>query len=426
MSENTRNTFSRKSPRQLYAAVKERPRGANADLTSFFFRQGANLYVFSYEKDGLKKHTFIDTGDSQYRSQILSILLQNDIDPANIERIIITHRHPDHCGLADLLARESKAKILAHPNFRSFVEGEMSEQEQRWLANFDPSQLQGHDIEYLPQPKNGEARVISGVDFPILGEPIEIGEGGKLQILTCPESDLTHSPDQIIVLYSPNSYAGAYERTREELPSIDDILFSGDLWLMRGPMSSSGVGNILRHFRYGFHSMRNVMSGVNMLRRDPREQDARAKEALKRGFSLITVKPGHGKEFIGSRIIPQSLLADRDLLIELGYSLDTDKSILAGKDMAPKTAALREQAYVRFVKELLLWRELGYGLGKISELLVRIHEEQSGGGGLVEKDRKERRERLKETLARLKNDKAESEELRQLAESTLIEIRRIL
>ncbi len=426
MSTIKRDPFSRKSPRQPCAIVKERPRGANADLTSFFFHQGANLYVFSYEKEGLKRHTFIDTGDSRYRSQILSILPENDIDPANIERIIITHRHPDHCGLADLLARESDAKILAHPNFRSFVEGEISEHEQRWLADFDPSQLRRQDIKYLPQPKNGEARVIGAIDFPSLGEPIEIGEGGKLEILACPESNLTHSPDQIIVLYSPNSYARACERTAEDLQSIGDILFSGDLWLMRGPIFGSGVGHIIRHFRYAFHSMRDLIPGVNMLRRDPREQDARAKDALKRGFSLIRVKPGHGEEFIGSRIIPQSLLADRDILVELGHSLDADKSILRGKDVAPQIAALRERAYASFVKELLLWKEFGYSLGKISELLVRIYEEQSGGGGLVQKDRKERRERLKETLARLRDDEAESEQLRQLAGSALIGIRKIL
>jgi len=171
--------------------------------------------------------------------------------------------------------------------------------------------------------------------------------------------------------------------------------------------------------------MRDLVSVRGMLRRDPREQDAQAKEALKRGFCLIRVKPGHGEEFLGSRIIPSSLLADRDILIQLGYSLDRDKSILRSKDLAPKVATMREQAYTSFVEELLLWRELGYTSSEIGELLVRIYREQSGGGALVEEDRKERRERLKAMLARLKEDEAESGQLRQLAESTLSELKRL-
>ena len=34
--------------------------------------------------------TFIDAGDSRYQDLILSVLTENDIEPANIERIIIT------------------------------------------------------------------------------------------------------------------------------------------------------------------------------------------------------------------------------------------------------------------------------------------------------------------------------------------------
>jgi len=416
---------TRRSSGEPYRIVKERLNGTNTDLTDFFFHHGANVYVFSYEKEGVRRHTFIDTGDSQYRNQILPILIENDINPANIERIVITHRHPDHCGLADLLARESKAKILAHSNFGSFVEGEINQEERRWLGDLNPSQLKERDIEYLAQSERSELISISGVDFPSLIEPIEIGEVGKLVILACPESTQTHSPDQIIILYSPQGYPHTYDKTPGDFRPTDDILFSGDLWLMRGPIYGRGIEGVSRHFRYGFNQMRNLASGKSMVRRDPRVQDSMAKEALKKGFCLIRVKPGHGEEFIGSRIIPDSLLADRDLLIGLGYSQDTDKSILRSRDLAPKIATIMEQAYISFVKELLSWIELGYTLDEISELLVRIYKEQSGGGALVEEDRKERRERLIATLARLKDDEAGSDELRQLAESTLPKLRRV-
>lgn len=412
-----------RSSGEPYRIVKERLKGSNTDLTSFFFHHGANVYVFSYEKEGVRRHTFIDTGDSQYRNQILPILIENDINPAEIERIVITHRHPDHCGLADLLARESGAKILVHSNFSSFVEGEINQEERSWLGGFNPSQLKECNIEYLPQSGRSELISINGLDFPSLIEPIEMGQVGKLVILACPESTSTHSPDQIIILYSPKGYPHTYDKAPEDFCPTDDILFSGDLWLMRGPIYDWGMRSVSRQFKHGFDQMKNLVSGESMVRRDPRIQDSMAKEALKKGFCLIRVKPGHGEEFIGSRIIPNSLLADRDLLLELGYSQDTGKSILKSRDLAPKVATIREQGYISFVRELLLWMELGCTLDETCELLVRIYKEQSGGGALVEEDRKERRERLKVTLVRLKDDEAESDELRQLAESTLSKLR---
>jgi len=414
---------SKSSPGKPYRVVKERLHGTNTDLLDFSFHRGANLYVFSYEKGRERRHTFVDAGDSRYRDKILPALVENDINPGNIERIIITHRHPDHCGLADLLAGESGAKILVHSNFRSFVEGEIGQEQRRWLGDFDPSRLKECDIEYLPQSKTGEVVSIGGVDFPILIEPIKIGEAGKLAILACPESIPTHSPDQIIVLYSPKNDPYRYGERYQGFRPTDDILFPGDLWLMRGPLYDWGMRDVVRQFRYGFHQMKGLMPGRSMPRRDPREQDARTKEALKRGFSLIRVKPGHGEEFLGSRIIPDSLMAECDLLIELGYPMDADKSILRSREFAPRVATIREQAYTRFIEELLLWKELGYTSSEISGLLVRIYKEQSGGGPLVERDRKERRERLKATLARLRDDEAEPDELHQLAETTISALR---
>ncbi|MFC2010968.1 MBL fold metallo-hydrolase [Chloroflexota bacterium] len=412
-------------PEEPYRITKERLAGTNTYLISFLFPVGvdnaANFYVFSYENGGVAKHTFIDAGDSRYQKQILAGLAANHINPANIERIIITHRHPDHCSLAALLARESKTKILAHPNFKSLIDKEVGEEEQGWWKGWDidPSRFRELDIEYLLQTGNTAGRSIDGLDFPILGKPIEIGEGAKLEILACPESIPTHSPDQIIVLYSPFSYPQASEKTGKDIRPTDDILFTGDLWLMTGPLTRENIKNHWRYVRHRLLRLKNRIFGKEMVRRDPREQDSRATEALKKGFCLIRAKPGHGEEFIGGRIIPHSLLAERDLLLELGFSGKQKQSLLSSGDVAPKIASIKEQAYTFFVKELLIWTELGYTWDEILELLVRIYKEQSGGGRLVEKDRKQRRERLKATLTRLKDDKTKHDELHDLAEFTL-------
>ncbi len=404
----------RKSHRGIIA-VKEKLDGVNANLTSLFCHHGANVYILTYESSAGKRHTFIDAGDLWYKNRILSVLAENDIKPANIERIIITHGHPDHYGLAYLLAKESKAKVVFQSSFESLVEGKIGQMKRRWSGRRDPSRLKDYDIEYLSESDTSKVVNIGGVGFMRLTDPIEIGQGGRLEIIGCPESMVTHSPDQIVVLYSSRDDPYPHEQTKGGLRPTDDIIFSGDLWLMRGPMFYHSMTDVSWYWRRSLYRMKALISGQGMARRDPRNQDPKAKEALKKGFRLIRVKPGHGPEFLGTRIIPIGLLAERDILVELGYPLDTNKSILKSVELAPKVSARREQAYTDFVKELAIWLEIGYTLDEMTELLVRIYMEQSGGGPLVKEDRKERRGVLKVTLAKLKDDDAQPDWIRQLA-----------
>jgi len=406
------------SSRDSVMIVKETLAGVNARLTSLMFRYGGNVYVLTYQRDGLAKHTFVDAGDSRHSDEMLDILAENDINPADIERIIITHRHPDHFGLAYLLTGESGAKVVAHRNFRDLVEGEASQMERRWLEDSDLSRLKECDIEYLDESGAGETVKLNGVDFPVLAASVDIGKGGRFDILGCPRSQTTHSPDQLVALYSPRNDPHPHEQSSGDFRPTDDVIFSGDLWLMRGPMFSSDMTDIMRRFRTGLRQMRNMVSGSGMVRRDPRVQDSEAKDALKKGFCLIRVKPGHGNEFLGTRIIPRSILADRDLLVEFGYPFDASLSLLKSEEMAPRVAARREQAYLNFTEELVSWEELGYTPDEISGLLTRVYREQIGGGPLVEKDRQERRERLRGLLTRLRADETQADSLRHLAEST--------
>ncbi|MBW2624500.1 MAG: hypothetical protein JRD68_16445, partial [Deltaproteobacteria bacterium] len=254
--------------------------------------------------------------------------------------------------------------------------------------------------------------------FPVLTEPIQLGQAGSLRVLAPPQCMPTHSPDQVLVHFVPELDEGEETKTRP----ADDILFSGDLWLMTGPMFDRSMQQLIK---FSMMRMRHRMSGGGAVHRDPREQDAEAKEAIKTGFSLITVKPGHGEEFLGSRIIPLSFMADRDLLVKLGYPMDSDKSILRSKDVAPRVTEIREQAYADFIGEFSLWKEFAYNPGELSDFLVRIYREQSGGAKLVQQDRTERRQRIKETLARLKEDQDQPEALRELAGSTLSVVEKI-
>ncbi len=289
---------------------------------------------------------------------MVPIFIENDIEPGNIERIIITHGHGDHYGLAYLLAKESGAKILVHKNFQRIIDGELTKEEKRWLNVSNISEFRKCNIDYLPLPSAKGSYDISGSSFSNLIEQIEIGDAGKLEILACPPGNSTHSPDQIVVLYSLNNHAGSKESPFQTSHLTDNIIFSGDLWLMRGPLFDFSFRRLYRRTRFYFFKLKNSLSGKEMIRPNAREQDPVAKEALITGFCLIRVKPGHGEEFIGSRIIPNTLLSDRELIFKLGYPEDSSRSILKRKDLASKIKDLSKLAYRTFIKELLFWREL--------------------------------------------------------------------
>lgn len=396
------------------SAVSESLPG-NVELLSVYYWHGANVYAFSYDKDGSRRHSMIDAGLSDQREQLVAIMADHGVNPDNIERIILTHRHPDHVGLAAFLAKLSGAQILAHAGFRSFVEGDSSQLGR--LFHVDQEQLRECDIRYLdPLPANG-AVTIHGIDFPILAAPIDIGDGGRLQLIACPENVATHSPDQVIALYSSVDHPHPHEQSVDGFRPSDDIIFAGDLWLMRGPLfgTSTGGKDVPWQWKEGLQQFRQMLTAGGGMGRDPRLQDAAAKNALKKGFCLIQVKPGHGNEFLGTRMIPIGVLAGRDLLIELGQDMDDDQSLLESPKLAAKVAERLERAYQGFVGELAVWAELGYTPDEISGLLTRIYREQRGGGPLADIDRRQRRLRIKETLDRLQADDSRPESVRRMA-----------
>ena len=402
-----------------YKIVTEPLGDSGGDLKSFYFKRGANFYVFSYENEGIRRHTFIDTGDRLYRDRILTILGGNNINPGNIERIIITHHHPDHCGLIDVLGQASGARILVHSTFKGFVEAQVSKEIRQFIGSFKPSLFQGRDMTYLNLSAENASFSVGGVNFPRLTDSIKMGTAGRIDIIACPDSAPTHSPVQLMVLYSPKLHPYTLKKADDAFRPTDDIIFAGDLWLMRGPLFAKGWRHLYRHLRFAYYDMKNFLAGNPARSRDPREQDAEAKAALKQGFSLIRVKPGHGEEFLGARIIPRGLLADRDILVLLGRGMDEDKSIIKAEATASRVSDILETAYGNFVGELSVWAEQGYDEDEISDLLVRIYREQKGGGSLVEEDRRERRDRLIKTLTRLRDGAMGGDGLRQVAALTL-------
>jgi hypothetical protein len=178
------------------------------------------------------------------------------------------------------------------------------------------------------------------------------------------------------------------------------------------------------YIRRGLFRIRWLLAGRGWHSVTVIEQDVAVKEALKAHFSVIRVKPGHGQEFLGSRILPLGLPADTDLLKTLGYSDIAEAQKIDGQ-LKTKLDGLLEQAYTGFIQEVLCWQKQGYALEEISEFLVRIYREQIGGNKAVALDRKQRRERMKATLSRIQNDTAVPQTLHQLAAITMSKLEKI-
>lgn len=67
--------------------------------------------VFVIEDDGL---TLVDTGLPGSTDQIFAALRKAGKNPADIQRIILTHLHADHSGSAADIQRQTNARIYAH------------------------------------------------------------------------------------------------------------------------------------------------------------------------------------------------------------------------------------------------------------------------------------------------------------------------
>ena len=408
-----------------YKIVREQLGLKGVSLTGIYFRYGGNIYIFSYQKDGITRHTLIDTGDRRHRDSILSILAENKIDPKAIETMIITHSHPDHYGLAHILAMQSGAKILVHANFKGAIDGDRNVLERNLLGLRSPKELKECKIEFLSPDKGSCAVKIFGMDFIRLLEPISFGGAEKLDVLAIPQSADTHSRDQIVAIYSARDYSKPDSAAPKGYRPDNDLLFSGDLWLMRGPLFDRKMKGFSFYLRRGLFRVRGLLAGRGWHGVTVLEQDVAVKEALKGHFSVVRVKPGHGQEFLGSRILPLGLPADSDLLKTLGDASDIEEAEKQDAQLKTKMTGLLEQAYAGFVKEVLFWQKQGYTLEEISEFLVRIYKEQFGGSHQVAIDRKQRRERMKATLSRMQKDTTISPDLRRLAETTAAKLETI-
>jgi glyoxylase-like metal-dependent hydrolase (beta-lactamase superfamily II) len=79
-----------------------------------------NVYLF---KGG--KVTLIDTGMVQTIGVLKKALAEHGLCFSDIDRIIVTHGHPDHYGAAKKIAKAGRAKVFAHAEDKASIENGM-------------------------------------------------------------------------------------------------------------------------------------------------------------------------------------------------------------------------------------------------------------------------------------------------------------
>ncbi len=177
-----------------------------------FYVGDVNVYLI--KEDPL---TLIDVGPktAEAAEVLRSKLRQNGVQLADIKRIILTHAHEDHCGLAKQVRDESKnAEIFVHRWETGHLFGRLAREEHRKLLNlsgvpakvFDEMQEMYREISLLTDALND----------------------GEFSDLT-DESEIEFAGGSLKVLHTPGHTPGSCSFLRE----ANRTLFAGDCVLKR-------------------------------------------------------------------------------------------------------------------------------------------------------------------------------------------------
>jgi glyoxylase-like metal-dependent hydrolase (beta-lactamase superfamily II) len=168
-----------------------------------------------------------------------------DYRVSDLERILVTHAHPDHYGLAAELVRESGAKVAAHPHSEAALAADTGSNRRatafyrRWLAECGvPSATQdliGLDrndgrrytgpVEIDAPLVDGDVLLAAGRRWRVLSTP---GHSGGLLCLFEPETRILLSSDHLIGQITSNPIVeppppGQSDRPKRLLQYLDQL-----------------------------------------------------------------------------------------------------------------------------------------------------------------------------------------------------------
>lgn len=179
-------------------------------------------YTLPYVITGLNGHAIIDTGwfEPEAFEDLKHELRDHKINPLDIKRIIITHIHPDHSGLAGRLRELTGAEIVTHEldsNRSPFALGGGLGTDQR-LAVRDWFLANGVTLEELRTGQMRDARMAQAIQQYIVPHSDRLVKGGE--ILEAGDADLE-------VIWTPGHSPGhicLYDRAHKRLYTGDHVL----------------------------------------------------------------------------------------------------------------------------------------------------------------------------------------------------------
>ncbi|WP_267643229.1 MBL fold metallo-hydrolase [Haloarchaeobius amylolyticus] len=190
-------------------------------LSNAAFEGHNNAYLFD---DG-PETVLIDTGDwmAATRTQLTEALASHGVAMADIDRIFLTHWHPDHTGLAGEIQSQSGAEVYVHAEDAPLVEGD----EDAW-ATLHETQERYFDDWGMPEPKQAVLRERmaepTALDAP---EVIPFADGDTFNV----------NGHELRVVHASGHAAGLcmFETTLDGSP----VVFTGDALL---PVYTPNVG----------------------------------------------------------------------------------------------------------------------------------------------------------------------------------------
>jgi glyoxylase-like metal-dependent hydrolase (beta-lactamase superfamily II) len=183
-----------------------------------------DVNVYLLEPGGsVERLTLVDTGpDWEATRQALQIALSGlGYAIGDLQEILISHAHPDHCGLAAWLISESGARLSAHPDSQPALESGTSSNQRaatfyrRWLTECgvppliqDQIGLDRADSHRYARPvsvdhllHDGDELRLAGHQWRVLSTP---GHAGGLVCFFEPQSRILLSSDHLIAKITSN------------------------------------------------------------------------------------------------------------------------------------------------------------------------------------------------------------------------------
>jgi len=185
--------------------------------------------------------TIVDTGyDHESSKAVWRQVFENFLDPKSVSRIIVTHYHPDHIGLAAWLSRQCDSEVfISRGEFATYRA--MIDRDQKLFADqisaftkelgFESEHSQRYLQFMNSEDKPAESRLQKEQSFFIqAGDTFSIGDrewqvvhgnghSPEHSCLFCPELDALISGDQAIARISSN--ISVYPATRNDNPLKD-------------------------------------------------------------------------------------------------------------------------------------------------------------------------------------------------------------